>query len=259
MSVSSNAEKIINYLLEKGDFISANEIANKLKFSTKTIYRGINEIREVIGENIIESSKGRGYRLNFEEYKENLNTIYSKNLSINTPEYRRMMILLQLLSITPEKISIRKLSEQYFVSESSITNDLDYIETNLFGTNLYIKSDTQGTAIVGTESEIRAFLMKLLNNSIFNSTLNRITNDNISLVASGFSELNIKKISNILSSIFDSYNYNVENPYYTNLLTHLLILLKRFDKVIYQNNFKDITYANVIDIELDIAKMFMAN
>ena len=254
MSVSSNAEKIINYLLEKGDFISANEIANKLKFSTKTIYRGINEIREVIGENIIESSKGRGYRLNFEEYKENLNTIYSKNISINTPEYRRMMILLQLLSITPEKISIKKLSEQYFVSESSITNDLDYIETNLFETNLYIKSNTQGTAIVGTESEIRAFLMKLLNNSIFNSTLNRITNDNISLVASGFSELNIKKISNILSSIFDSYNYNVENPYYINLLTHLLILLKRFDKVIYQNNFKDTTYGNVIDIELDIAK-----
>ncbi|MGX7075518.1 BglG family transcription antiterminator [Globicatella sanguinis] len=254
MSVSSNAEKIINYLLEKGDFISANEIAIKLKFSTKTIYRGINEIREVIGENIIESYKGRGYRLNFEEYKENLNAIYSKNLSINTPEYRRMMILLQLLSITPEKTSIKKLSMKYFVSESSITNDLDYIEANLIGTKLSIKSDTQGTAIVGTESEIRAFLMKLLNNSIFNSTLNIINNDNISLIASGFSESNIKKVSNILSSIFDKYYYNVENPYYTNLLTHLLILIKRFDKVIYQNNFKDTPYSSVIDIELDIAK-----
>ncbi|MCY1050338.1 HTH domain-containing protein, partial [Mammaliicoccus sciuri] len=67
MLFSSKEEQLINQL-NFYDFISSNDVSNKLLVSSKTIYRLVKKINEVTeeqyGEKMIESETGKGYKIN---------------------------------------------------------------------------------------------------------------------------------------------------------------------------------------------------
>lgn len=62
-------KSMIGYLLNRRDFVSGQELSEALGVSTKTINRTVKQINESTEENpIIESQRGHGYRLNFQNY-----------------------------------------------------------------------------------------------------------------------------------------------------------------------------------------------
>ncbi|MBG9986361.1 PRD domain-containing protein [Facklamia sp. DSM 111018] len=253
--ISNIANNILSQLLEEGDYTTSQIIAANQNISTKTVYRAIAEIREVFGADIIESSKGKGYKLNFEVYIDNVNNLFvNKNNNGNYTRHRRALILYHLLLLAPEKISVKKLSEKYYVSESSITNDLDFIEEMLSDSNLLLQKENTGTSIQGSEVEIRKYLMKIVNeNLIYNQSsilFNNINSESLELMTNEFSKESIQAIDDILSSCLEKNKYLVENPYYTNLLTHLVIMLKRYDKADYEMNWQEINEFKKVEYEL---------
>lgn len=68
MSITNVNQKLIDYLIEHGDFVLGQELSKHFKVSTKTIYRRIKQIREDLGEEIIESDRTRGFKLNLKQY-----------------------------------------------------------------------------------------------------------------------------------------------------------------------------------------------
>src|SRR5699024_3701327 len=158
MNLSEVEEKILEFLVEKGGYATAQEISNYIGVTTKTIYRRIKNLREVLDEEIIKSDRRKGYKLNYEKYLSLLNGYQSfanENLSV---ENRRMSILIHLLTHSPKQVSIVDLSNQYYVSASSIVNDLDYIEKELKNENLILSKTNSGTSIVGAEKDVRKLL-----------------------------------------------------------------------------------------------------
>lgn len=62
-------KSMISYLLNRRDFVSGQELSEALGVSTKTINRTVKQINGSSEEiPIIESQRGRGYRLNFQNY-----------------------------------------------------------------------------------------------------------------------------------------------------------------------------------------------
>ena len=68
---------------------------------------------------------------------------------------RRVKIASQLLSETPRETSISKLSERYFISSTSIVNDLKVIESWIRPLGLMLIRSQSGTHIEGSESHVR--------------------------------------------------------------------------------------------------------
>ena len=69
MGAKKNREQRLLLLLTKRhDYITSEELAEHLETSQKTIYRLIKKINETHGEGLIQSEKGRGYKLNYEKY-----------------------------------------------------------------------------------------------------------------------------------------------------------------------------------------------
>lgn len=81
-----------------------------------------------------------------------------------TTEQRRMKILYDLLDGT--KLSIQSLSDNYFVSKTSIVNDFKVIEEKLSVYGLKLKKDVSGTKLIGEETNIRKALVDILNQMI---------------------------------------------------------------------------------------------
>ncbi|MFX3616801.1 MAG: transcription antiterminator [Sporolactobacillus sp.] len=136
---------LVELLLSADDYITANELATKLSVSTKTIYR---DIRKIIND-----KQGKLELIK----KENLGYWFKQNQKIgqdispvfSDPGERRIHLLLYLLVISPMRTSIQKLSEKYFVSQSSIINDFSHIERNIAAFDLILAKENSGTVILG--------------------------------------------------------------------------------------------------------------
>lgn len=243
MNLSEVEEKILEFLVEKGGYATAQEISNYIGVTTKTIYRRIKNLREVLDEEIIKSDRRKGYKLNYEKYLSLLNGYQSfanENFSV---ENRRMSILIHLLTHSPKQVSIVDLSNQYYVSASSIVNDLDYIEKELKNENLILSKTNSGTSIVGAEKDVRKLLMHIFNRFLMNldrPILNsiKIQGNSTEELITQFDKKEVIEIKKILEEASNMLGYVIEEPYYINLLTHLLILLKRHQRNLEINDTK---------------------
>ena len=78
-------------------------------------------------------------------------------------EERRIGILTYLLKISPKTTSMEKLSKTYYVSKTSIVNDLNYIKEKIKIYNLKLEKGKKGSKIIGSERDIREALINLIN------------------------------------------------------------------------------------------------
>lgn len=59
--------RLLDYLKEKDQWVKGSDLAKLINVSDRTVRNDILAIKEIYGENIIESSKCKGYRFNIEE------------------------------------------------------------------------------------------------------------------------------------------------------------------------------------------------
>ena len=231
--LSDRQKEILKILLNKKGFISTEKIADDLFLSKKTIYREL----KIIENNVkIEKIKSKGIRLDISlveraELREKI--LNDRNiLEKYSAQERRMKILIYLLKISPKTTSIEKLSKSYYVSKTSIVNDLNYIEKKIKKYNLKLEKGKKGSKITGNEREIREALVNLINMSTrlkedekINS--DRIDDETLKELTYQFKKEDIDSIEKLLSNVEKKLNYTLADSYYINILTHLLILLER--------------------------------
>ena len=270
-------KKLLQYLIELNDFKPVRYFSERLSCSDKTIRNDLKYFEEQSIK--IEKISGKGIRLS------NKNKILINDLLDEQPrklelttEQRRMKILYDLLDGT--KLSIQSLSDNYFVSKTSIVNDFKVIEEKLSVYGLKLKKDVSGTKLIGEETNIRKALVDILNqminynNNSIKKVYSRIDNATLEELEEHFGNKNIEKIEKIIGNVEAFLNYKITDPYYINLVTHILILINRIkrDKTIYskldlENKFyneafyqasikmaKDIE--NTFNVELNNAEIF---
>ena len=216
----------LRLLLEEDEYKAISYYSSRLGVSTKTLQADLKRIRKYLSNYhiIIAAQSGKGILLDqhAKNNKQILKDLYQNNietenqeLAMESSEMRRELILKNMLIHSNEKTSIQKLSEKYYVAKTSISNDMKYIENWLKKFDLHLNRSKEGTYIEGSETNIRkAIASHALHENTVNGLLQLFEREDIDF------------IENILSEIEES-TMKIGDIYYVNLLTHILICIKR--------------------------------
>lgn len=135
-----------------------------------------------------------------------------------TTNKRRNLIIKRL--INGEKISYQRLSEEFFVSRSSIANDIILIKKIFSKEELSLTFDNSGTYFNGSELDIQRVLKRLILNNIEQL-------DNISDV------INIDllhRINQSFSSAIVRKSIDIPDSYITSIVVSILLIIDRPQK-----------------------------
>lgn len=156
-------QSLITYLLNHRDFVAGPELSTILGVSTKTISRTVKKLNEQSNNGqIIESQRGRGYKLNYQNYLQQnsiANTVGHNNL---TSVQRRNEIIKTLLITSPEKHLTTDVFSKFYVSDSVVSSDLKIISKMLDKYHLQLKRNHKYLWIIGKELNIREAINSLL-------------------------------------------------------------------------------------------------
>lgn len=228
-------KNILSFLIKSERYITAAELSKELNVSQKTIYRDLQAIRDKFGgSQVIVQNRGKGYSIASGMSKDFFGSNSGGNsfngMDVDT---RRRNIMILLLLQTPMETSINKLAELYYISQASIVNDLNIIEDELEVYGLSLVRSRNGTHIEGKENNIRRLLMQKINQfayeseqALFNASETAADTHNLAMFFSpkdiGFVKLLLDKTEKMLYG-------KIKDPYYINIFTHILILLKRLE------------------------------
>lgn len=229
--------ELLRLLISDNSYKPIKNFAHTLGVSNKTISWDLDEIQSFIEKtgSTLERKSGSGVKLHYDDAQlfqlvEIINSHGNINEQISV-EQRRAEIARSLLLNSKEYTTIQKLSNQYYVSRTSILNDLKYIEDQFREFNIKIIRTRDGTRISAKEMDIRNALAYVIQENIhYNSNylieyqILRHNENNIE----GLDEVDeIKFFENLLNGLESDMKRIIYEPYYTNLLTHLLIMTKR--------------------------------
>lgn len=230
-------------LLEEEDYHSIGYYAEKLDVTDRTLRDDIKEIDPLLqqlGLNL-ERRTGKGILLSGgAKGSESLRSLLSA--SVRQKRYqplsgRRMEILRELLLYSRQYLSIQKLSDQYYVSRTSIVNDLKYIEEWLVNYHLSLSKSILGTQVCGSETNIRRAFAALIEetdgpsgSSAGDGGSARIDNLTLNSLLTLFPMEDIAFVEALLAELERDTGCTIGEPYYLNLTTHLLICVARVSK-----------------------------
>lgn len=213
--------EFIRLLLDETQYQPISYYAKKLDVSTKTLQSDLKKIRGFLKlyDMEIEAGSGKGILLlqNGAEREQLINAV-KQNPEQEKEESsgeRRNSILKHMLLHTNEMTSIQKLSERYYVGRTSIVNDMKSIERWLEKYNLSFNKTKEGTYIQGSETNIRKAIAGL--------TIRENTRAGLLEL---FNREDIDFIEELLSDV-EKKDLDISDVYYANLLTHILICIKR--------------------------------
>ncbi len=116
---------LLNYLKKKDQWIKGSDLAKLIGVSDRTVRNDILAIKEICGENIIESSKCKGYRLNSNEKGKEYFLDYKSG--IIKPSDRIIYIIKKLI-LSNEKIDFYNLADELFISDCTLECDINKIK-----------------------------------------------------------------------------------------------------------------------------------
>lgn len=228
--LSKREKDFIRLLFDETEYQPISYYSKKLKVSTKTLQTDLKKIRSFLKKYgiVIHAVSGKGILIdsNAQGNTGLLNDISGPDGAVaeESSQTRREMILKQMLLRTNEMTSIQKLSDMYYIGKTSIANDMKYIEDWLKKYDLGLKKTKEGTCISGSEQDIRKAIAGLaLRENTRNGLLDLFEREDIDF------------IENLLASV-EKKELDIGDIYYTNLLTHILICIKRVRENIHIDN-----------------------
>ncbi|WP_251860063.1 BglG family transcription antiterminator [Clostridium sp. Marseille-Q2269] len=233
--------QFINLLLNENEFKPIEYFTKFLRVSNKTLKKDLIIIEHYLSGFHIKLDKKHGSGIMIKDVwnaklvlRDNLNIEKNKDekISIN---HRRIEIIKDMLINSHSSTSIQKLADKYYVSKTSIINDFKYIEQWLSSFNLILEKNVEGTKLKGLEVDIRRAIASLLfqysNNDKNEKNIKELASRLDAVTLNGLSELFEKEriiyVNKLLLDLEKKYNCRIDDIYYMNLITHILISMSR--------------------------------
>lgn len=225
-SKKERGQKLLLLLSKKQDYMTAEELANCLSTSPKTVYRLIKKINDEFSEgSLILSEKGRGYKIDYERFMEQNRHLVEKESDFS-PRERRNRILEELLLASPQAKNVYELFARYYVGDSVIFSDEQQLSEDLKKYDLTLKRKNRTLAIIGEERAIR----KAISDRI--QLLNIIDIEDLrNNKALNFNNYDVLFTLDQVRNIEKKLDITIPHPYNVNIFSHLYILISRSRKV----------------------------
>ncbi|MGN1344016.1 MAG: BglG family transcription antiterminator [Traorella sp.] len=206
---SDNIKQLISILQNENDWISGSELSKLIHVDKKTIRNYIQEINNE-KKYIIESSP-KGYKLT------------KSNVIENFSQERSKFILYRLLA-NKNGVSLFDLAEEFYVSESTIMNDVTtQIKDEIAPYHLDIISRDFTLYLIGNENDKRkliGFIATHNSNGYFSSTE---TLQNLA------PSIDVNQIGDKLKEFCNETHLPINSYALNNLLIHLIIIIIRLN------------------------------
>lgn len=212
--------KLIRLILNNSnDYLSANEIANYLNVSNRTVRSDIKYINSELVKELIVSVKGRGYKMN--------RTLYSvEQLAEIVTAYtnKESEILLKIgcqLLIHQQPMTVDQLENDFGLTRSEVNDYLKRIQSwcTSFDINVNI-SKKKGITVNGNEMNIRNAILHLNQLSTKHQTVEQF-------ILNEIPEAHIQMIFQIIKNNLSDYQIQTSDIRIRQLLIHLIIIFKR--------------------------------
>lgn len=240
-------------LINENSYKAVKFYAGELFVSERTIHSDLKAITDYLSLKgfSIEKRRGVGIRLIKSLYEHNETKIWGGMVGTEAGSRRRDII--QRLLFDNEIVTFDKLSEDYMVSKTSISQDFRFIENVITqGNNLQLVSDTKGTRFVGDEEAFQKGHFEF-NNMIFEEDIFLESSDNSELldklkVYYGEDVVNVCSI--VLYKHMKVGNKDIAEHYIFNVLNMLIIIVYRITK---GHHIDDTKKENIQNHFLDVA------
>lgn len=197
--------------------LTSNFFVEKYQISTRTVQNDLKKIRQSLndskGAKLI-SKPSVGSKLKIINDKDFQKNFLSKRVHLKAKESERIQELFRLLVNQTSPLSKIQIAEKLYVSNSTLTNDLNKLSAMLEQDNLKItRNSHDGIKIVGAELNIRKCLLKF---GIYSSQNNNQEEDNTR-----------KEIEKIIVNILIKHYCNISDNLFQNLIVHIEVSIKR--------------------------------
>ena len=213
-------KKIIELFLNNyNTYLNANEIAQHLTVSNRTIRNDIKYINNDFLKSLIISVKSRGYMLNTEDYE--IDDINNLLKSLDEKDSEILINLGYHLLMQNRAITLNKLEKEYHISRTKLLDYLSRIQAwcEKFNVKIEIKRK-KGISISGSVNSI--------NNAILH--LNQLSEEDNSvedLILNELPKSHINIIFNIVQENLEKYRINTSAFKIKQLVIHLILIMKR--------------------------------
>ena len=208
---------LIQFLMSyNNEWIPSQSLADKFNVSKRTIKSYISEINNIHQGLIISSNKG--YKVNTDKVN---SFLIKEQKAIPQTQSERIAYILKKLVQTHQPIHIYDLSDDLFISESTLRLDLKLIKEKLAKNNLELHLIKDHVGLQGKEKDKRKLMSSILYEEANGSFID------IDKIKGFYKDLNIDYIREVVAETFSAHHFFTNDYYLTNVIIHITIALDR--------------------------------
>lgn len=241
--ITARERKILLFLLQTEERVTAREVAEVLGVSIRTIHRDLKGVEKILYDYHLKLEKkaGTGIRIQGEEAdKKKLERLLSASAPKDYTQEERQALILTMLLEAKEPVKQIALANELDVTLATVSNDLDELEEMLSDFHLtLIRKRGYGVEIEGEEANKRSAItfliskymdpfsfISLLKENIQNNQVPVISNQLLGLV----NPRKLQLIEEAVQSASSDLPYELADSAYVGLVVHLALAMERLQK-----------------------------
>jgi len=244
-------EILLELCRESEKFLTASYFSKKMNVSLRTVQGDLKVIKDILakeGSASIISAVSKGTCLhieNQEEFTAFLNSLYQEqaHVSLAYPTNRVLQISIYLLN-QHKSVSINAVADEFFISASTLHNDLKKMQEMLEEFELDLLKNDNRILIFGSEINKRKYIVE--KNVFLTHTPGGFGIDYVD-------EKQIPILKNLLTEVLIQYKYSVADAEVQNAILLLNIMVKRLLKGFYISP-SELNITDSLDVEEEIAR-----
>ncbi|WP_414049234.1 BglG family transcription antiterminator [Macrococcus animalis] len=225
IKINNRQVKLMELLKSKHQFMTSNELSSLLKVSSRTVHQDLLTIEPLLENDGFKIVRKRGVGVKIVQSDSKI-MIESKDDS-NRPIDRRIKIL-QMLLFENQTLTYEHLSEYFFVSKTSIINDLKILKRDLIdGTHMVIESDKDGTKLKGKELNFRKLHLSANSYLMKHLMIQDSEEERLALLRKYYGENIVNVVFKVFYEYLKTHRNTLTDHYLINLLNVLIIQMYR--------------------------------
>ena len=217
-------ERQINLLglLSQDSFQTAEQLAAKMKLSTKTIRTLIKELDQILSENgaHIRMKRGEGYLLEVEDFERFQGMFAGKGGELPNTSQERVSYLLEYFLNHSDYVKTEELCDVLYVCKKTLASDIKKVRQILKEYELTLEQKPYyGMRVKGDELHIRLCLAKCQERKNAAGKLAELSDRE--------ENGELKKVSDCVLAGLDAVEYHISDIALQNLIVHIYVAIKR--------------------------------
>ena len=238
LNLNSRQKDLIKIMINEADYKTMKYYSAYIKVSPRTLFSDVEIINNYLKDfNLLVEKKPRvGIKLigdieSMLKVIEDLNNNFKSTKAYSTEE--RQLEILKMLLVEEKTISYQKLSEYFWVSKTSISKDIESIESLFNDKTIAIESDKKGTRIIGSEVQ-KQYSLKLYTEDLLNKKSVENEKDFLKYAPKILKQIYPEELVNIIfeevANLEKTLNISLTYYYLRSLIITLIIFIFRLGK-----------------------------